>query len=369
MNEQQGNSVDASSEPHTIDPQIWNSLSEPVRAALVNAQRQSLLQVGGPVDASQLFAGILLLDPATSNGLKVLHELGVNVEAMVSNLEHSGFISTVPEHADGVRMQNRFNVLAASAEVADLFEQARNLASGLTGDQIGTEHLTLAFLADHRTNGFRVLDGFGVTSENFKQKILDWLSSGTYPAEPLAAKSVSPFPGSAPNIRGSVLLVYGWSRIAAMVTIVLPLLYTLFRNRGGSSVLDHYTYYMGDPIAGYIIPYVLSTYAIGFLLRSRAANKAFGAKPLQSMFGLTVPFSVSIFSGVWLLGAILPMLSALEIATAVLLGSPPSNLKSPGITHDHLAPLFCYAAVLVCMTTVVTHWLLTFNVLGPRIKS
>ncbi len=300
------------------------------------------------VDASHLFAGFLLVDQESSNGLRLLLDLDVDVESLATSLRNSGFISVPSTWPPApATAQSTANVTIAP-EARALFATASTIAQGFGHERIGTEHLLLAFLSTPSSYGYRVLTGFGVVFDTVKAKLGEWLVSGKYASEQAVPSPGAPTAGPVPGQLGIVTQIYGWTGVGYTVFIFLPCVATWFLRPSSAPILFEYLDGIGRDIFFYVIAYVLSSYSISYLLRSRAQLQLFGMPPSKAMVGLGVPFTCSLIVGVILALSIIPMISVFD------------RIAGAGI------PVFilCTVVTLNLVIRAVAHWLLTFNIRG-----
>jgi hypothetical protein len=330
---------------------LFNRLSHPVRKMLTLAELQCAKEGLFVVDPSHLFAGLLMLDQSSSNGLRLLGDLGVDVVALESSLRSSGFISAPSTWPPEPVLMSAGSNVAFGPDSHQLLEAASNAAAALGDERIGTEHVVLAFLISSDTYGYRMLNGFGVALGAAKERLDQWLVSGTCQSEPAASAIDMTAPVRFPSL-GIVYRIYTWTRLGYMILIFVPFAVTFFVPPRVLPSLDRYLSVMGTSIFLYVIPYVASTYALTALLRARAQQHLLQMPPLKSMNGVAWPFSLCVTFGVLLAAAVLLMFSSFSNRLFV----------SSGHIVDLPALIGAVLVTMNCLCTVITHWLLTFNI-------
>ncbi len=332
---------------------LWRRMSVPLKDVVVNAQQQCWLQDSKSLDDGHVFAGLLLLAPDSSNAFRLLTELGLDVPALAGSLRNSGFISGNDRTSPSFKSSNYITDVTVSSEFHALVRQAGDAATAAGQSTVGTEHLLTAFLESPSTFGFRVLSGFGITLDKVKELLDQWANDGLYVAEStsIAVNSVVSDDNSLAD--DLVYNTYRWARFGYMLTIFLPLLVHAVIPGYGIFSFDRYLAIMNVPISIYIAPYVLSLYAVYYLLRTRSQKLLMSAAPRDSMAGLTLQFMLSIAAGSLLCLATLPMIAGL-VAVPTLMRERPDP--------DLISVIFCVFVFVNSIVVLLTHWLLTFNV-------
>jgi hypothetical protein len=243
-------------------------------------------------------------------------------------------------------------------EAQELFSTASTIADGFGHERVGSEHILLALLATPECFGYRVLGGFGVTLAAAREHLVTWLASGTYQSEG-AVLSAPAITAVRIGALGPVYQVYQWTRIGYMILIFVPFALTFFVSSKVAPSLYNYLQVMGSSIYLYVLPYVISTYTLGYLLRSRAQRGLFQTPPSRAMVGLGTPFALCSIFGFLLILGLVPMLVAFFGSKLIVRG---------GLEADIPALIGGILVTLNSITTVITHWLLTFNIQGTKVQ-
>jgi len=342
--------------PPESGPSLWNRLSIVLREAIHLAEVQCTSERAISVDDSHLFAGLLLVKGESSNGLLLLTDLGVDVEALTASLTSSGFIKTSTTWPPSPKNDMRQVKLSLAPSASEVFRQASDFAAGLGHERIGTEHLVLAFLAMPNTFAYRVLTGFNVKLDAARERLVAKMVSGNYRIEPSAAPVGLPMTMAANGRPGIVYQLYRTTRIGYLVLIFIPLLASILLPASLTKSLATYLSLMSGAIYFFIVPYVLSTYAMAYLLRSRAIQGLFDMPPSKSMVQLGLPFTLSLTIGGILALSVIPMFIALDYASAHIVKR---SLDIPAL-------IGCLLVTVNSVVAVVTHLLLTFNIRGQN---
>jgi len=110
----------------------------------------------------------------------------------------------------------------------------------------------------------------------------------------------------------------------------------------------------------FIIGYFVSSWLLSLLLNARVARNRVHVPPGEFAVMVETQFGLSCAGGVLVTAAAVPLVG-LAVAVAVR-----DLALGPSMYIDELAIV---TLVLIAVSIVVTHWLLTFNIRGPAVPT
>jgi hypothetical protein len=331
-------------------------ITVPARKVLGFAELQCAAESLISIDLSHLFAGLLSLELLESNGLRLLRDSGIDVESLALSMRNSGFVASPISWPPAPIITSRRSNIVLAPEGFSFFQEAAAIAASFGHERTGTEHLVLAFLSTPESYGFRVVTGFGVTLDSAKERFGRWMISGQYLSESLTELNSMHQPPTIASL-DIVYRVYRWTQLGYLLLIFTPFAASFFLTATMAPSLFDYLGVMGPSIYLFVFPYAISTYVMSFLLRSRSQKQLSEAPPSKAIAGVAPQFAISIVLGFFLIAALIPMIFA-DFSNHTFFRS----VGGPDIP----AVIGAVLVTLNSITTVVTHWLLTLNIRGPR---
>ena len=329
---------------------LWKRYSASHQLAYAYADQQAAQEGAPEITPEHLLRGMLRLTPAQSNGVRLIEEMGVTPEQVDARLpQATAAVVWPPQPVAGSANDGSRSLSVAAQAVA---RDSQLSADAMGHDRIGTEHLLIALLGSANTTISQALVPCGVTQAACRERLGAWLVNGTYTREQSGAVIQTPTLGSGQLIQ-TIFAVRRWASIIYLVWVLgtwVPIVIFPGQFSRWLNLLYGTTVY---PLLYFIVPYILSTYGLNYLLRSRISQGLDALPPSKSMKGLVVPFSICVILGIGMIAGLIPYVAA-------LLGGSVAGISFAGL------PLIVvglqWAFLVNCVALIGTHWLLTLNV-------
>jgi uncharacterized membrane protein YwzB len=310
------------------------------------------------VSAMHLLHGILKTRNDPSNAGRMFGELGIDLDALETASALASAGQWPPPPVDGVQPE----ILLDPAALASITAGVR-AATQLGHDRVGTEHLLVGLLeADTNSEAARLLSGAGLTAGACRGHIVGWLAAGTYTREPADAPPPG-FASAAVARRGRPGLVWRIRSIAQTMYMFWVLIVCFGPVLVRSSMFEELELVLSDlwsVFVLFIIGYFVSSWLLSLLLNARVARNRVHVPPGEFAVMVETQFGLSCAGGVLVTAAAVPLVG-LAVAVAVR-----DLALGPSMYIDELAIV---TLVLIAVSIVVTHWLLTFNIRGPAVPT
>ncbi len=329
---------------------LWKRFSASHQLAYAYADQQASQEGAAEITPEHLLRGMLRLSLEQSNGVRLIEELGVTPEQVDARLPQANTAVVWPPQPVAGGQNDSSRSLSSDAQA--VARDSRSSADAMGHDQIGTEHLLIALLASTDAAITQALIPCGVTQTVCRERLGAWLVNGTYQREPTGAV-VQTQPAGVSQLMQTVFVVRRWASIIYMLWVLGIWIARLV-------VPGQFSFWLGIlygvtvyPLLYFIVPYILSTYALNYLLRNRFSQGLNAMPPGRSMKGLVLPFSICAVLGVAMIAGLIPYVAALF------------GLSVAGISFIGLPMIVVglqWAFLVNCVALIATHWLLTLNV-------
>ena len=329
---------------------LWKRYSASHQLAYAFADQQAAQEGVAEITPEHLLRGLLRLTPTQSNGVRLIEEMGVTPEQVDARLPQGAAAVVWPPQPVAAGAHNVPRSLSVAAQV--VARESQLSADAMGHDRIGTEHLLIALLTSTDSAISQALVPCGVTQSACRKRLGAWLVNGTYTREPTGAVAQTTVANSGQLIQ----TVFAVRRYASIIYVIWVLGIWLTR----LMVPGQFSYWLGIlyamtvyPLLSFIVPYILSTYGLNYLLRNRFSQGLNAMPPSKSMKGLVLPFSLCILLGIGMIAGLVPYVLG-------LLGGHVAGISFTGLPIIVVA--LQWAFLVNCVALISTHWLLTLNV-------
>ena len=328
----------------------WKRFSSALQLSYGYAQQQAVQESAAELTPEHLLRGMLRIDADQANGVRLIQELGATVEQIDARLPQTNATVVWPPQPVSGRAGATALILSSGSQLVT--HESLSNADAMGHERVGTEHLLIALLSVPEPSIAQALIPCGITQAACRERLGAWLMNGSYKLEKAAPIAQATAIGNA-RLLQSIFTVRRWASLIYlfwvlgiwMGSLIVPMPYNVWLQ-----VLYSVTVY---PLMYFIVPYIISTYTLNYLLRSRFDQGLNGMPPKDSMKGLALPFGLNALLGIGMLLGALPY-------TAGLIGGHIATLSFGPLPLPVI--ILQWAFLANCVTLMVTHWLLTLNV-------